>query len=336
MSEHFDELLSGVVESASSAAREPGAAAARKRGRQRRTRQRLASSALTVAVLGGAGGVAAVSLNHSGPGKVPVANSSVSASASVITASPSPSQSASESASPTAPTQNPTTTTPSDTNSGTPTSSIPSAVKTFWSAVPAGWLSPSLVPLDGTLHWAGGGVSTALSGVALMGQTPILYPCADAANGYPIFSKDVAGFSMNSFTATADVTGAGFDGTSGARQEYVRYSSVAAAQAAYAALVRDVGACSVLKDMTDVKNVPSTEVATKTATVSDGVAYTDIRRTDQGRPAQVNGNYTASDYHGYVVRSGNLLDIVFLDGGSPVDDSSHDSAALTTMIRALG
>ena len=337
MSEHFDDLLSGVVDAASSAAREPGAAAARKRGRQRRVRQRVASSALTVAVLGGAGGVAAVSLNHNGPGNVPIANSSMSRSPSVITASPSPSQAASDSASPTAPTQNPTTGTPSETTSGTPTSSNLGVARTFWSSVPAGWLSPSLVPLNGTLRWAGGAASTALSGVGLIGGIPILYPCVDADNGYPTFSKDVVGFSRNDFRATADVSSALFDGTPGAVQEYVRYGSVAAAQAGYDAVVKDVGACTTLKDMTDVNNVPSTRVTTKTATVTDGVAYTMILRNDQGRPAQENGNYSGdSDYHAYLVRSGNLLDIVFLNGGSPVDDSSHDSADLTTIIDALG
>jgi hypothetical protein len=62
-----------------------------------------------------------------------------------------------------------------------------------------------------------------------------------------------------------------------------------------------------------------------------------ILRNDQGRPAQENGNYSgASDYHTYLVRSGNLLDIVYLVGGSRVDDSSHDRADLTTMIDALG
>ncbi|MBR7839701.1 hypothetical protein KDL01_41005, partial [Actinospica durhamensis] len=203
--------------------------------------------------------------------------------------------------------------------------------------LPTGWLSPSQVPLDGTLRWTGGGSSTVLSGVALMSQSPILYPCTDAANGYPAFAKDVVGFAMNNFTATNDVSAADFDGTPGASQKYVRYSSTSAAQAAYAALEKDVAACSTLKDMTDVNNVPSTQVTTTTATIANGVAYTVILRTDQGKPAQENGNYSgASDYHAYVVRSGNLIDIVYLAGGAVVDDSSHDSASLETMIMALG
>ncbi|MBR7835318.1 hypothetical protein KDL01_18740, partial [Actinospica durhamensis] len=178
MSENFDELLSGVVDSAGGAARKPGAEAARKRGRQRRSRQRLAASALTVAVLGGAGTVAAFSLQYNGSsGKVPAADSSRSAVATVTSASPSPSPSFSASTAPTAPTTSPTTgVATASTTTSAPTTSSPSTSQTLWSALPTGWLSPSQVPLDGTLRWTGGGSSTVLSGVALMSQSPILYP----------------------------------------------------------------------------------------------------------------------------------------------------------------
>jgi hypothetical protein len=69
MSERFGDLLSGVVDSAATAARKPGAAAARERGRQRRNR-RLGAVALSLALLGGAGSMAGVSLSGA-----PAANS---------------------------------------------------------------------------------------------------------------------------------------------------------------------------------------------------------------------------------------------------------------------
>ena len=262
----------------------------------------------------------------------PAALTAIAPTSSASTAS-APTASASTSS---APASSAPTTAAAPTDAPTSPSASPSATPT-WSALPARWLTPSQLPLDGSLRWTGGAASTALSGVDLMSQTPILYPCADAADGYPTFSKDVVGFAMNGFTANGDVSAAHFDGTPHAVQEYVRYRSTSAARAAYAALEQDVAQCSTLKDMTDVHKVPSTQVTTTTATLTDAVAYTVILRTDQGKPAQVDGNYSgASDYHVYIVRSGNLVEVVYLAGGAAVDESGHDAASLGMLVDALG
>lgn len=120
-----------------------------------------------------------------------------------------------------------------------------------------------------------------------------------------------------------------------ATQEINTYSSVAAAQAAYQAIEKDAANCSKA-DFENVDGVASTEVATTTASITDGFAYTDVLRTDQGRPAQVNGNYSAaSDYHVYVVLSGNRVEVVYLAGGPAVDDARRDAAALGVLAAAL-
>lgn len=339
MSENFDELLSGVVDSAGGAARKPGAEAARKRGRQRRSRQRLAASALTVVVLGGAGSVAAFSLQHNGSvGKVPAANSSGSALATVTATGPSPSPSDSASTAPTAPTASPTadvaTASTTTTTTSTPTASSPSTSQTLWSAVPGSWLSPSQVPLNSTLHWTGGAASSAQSGVALLPATPNLYPCVNT--DFYNASSDVKGFATNTFTATSDVSSAAFNGTPGAVQSYVVYDTAAQAKAAYQVVEHDVASCaSTLQDA--VTKLPGTQSATTTASVDGGFAYRMVLRDDNGTPAQAEGNYGEySDYHAYIVLRGNLIDIVYLQGGPVVDDSSHDGAGLATMIGALG
>lgn len=202
-----------------------------------------------------------------------------------------------------------------------------------WSAVPQTWLSPSQVPLDATLHWTGGAASTAQSGVDLLGQTPMLYPCMN--HGFAAFTSSSTGFAVNSFTATPETSSTGFNSTPRATQEYNVYRSAAAANTAYQAIEQDVRNCST-SALEDYKGVPSTQTAAVTARAADGFAFTTILRTDQGKPALTEGNYgSASDYHTYVVLSGNLIEVVHLQGGPVVDPSGSDSAALATLADAL-
>jgi hypothetical protein len=87
MPDPFEDLLSGLVDSAANAAREPGAEAAKKRGRQRRNRRRVAASTLSVALLGVLGGVAA--LNVPGSNGSPAAPDTGTHSAVPVTSAPS-------------------------------------------------------------------------------------------------------------------------------------------------------------------------------------------------------------------------------------------------------
>lgn len=208
---------------------------------------------------------------------------------------------------------------------------VPAVLRTLPAASP-GWLAPSQVPLDASLHWTGGAASTAQNGVGLLRVTPILYPAAD--DGYATFVKDVVGFATNSFTATVGATGDVFNGAPAAVQEYVTYTDTAAAKAAYQAIEKDA-ASRATDDLEDVHGVPSKELVTPTASITDGFAYTDVFRTDGGEPAQVEGNYSMdSDYHTYVVLSGNVLEVLYLAGGPAVDGSAQDGAALTALSAA--
>jgi hypothetical protein len=326
MSDRFDDLLSAVADSAGSAANKPGATAARKRGGQRRTRQRMAGSALAVILLGGVGSIAAVSLNHGG-------QTPASGATGTATSSPSAIPTTSTPMSPPQSTPVPPLTPPPPPNS---TTGAPNSSNTGpWAALPHGWLPPAQVPLDNTLRWTGGSAATAQSGTSLLTELPFLYPCEN--NGYNSIPGAAHGFAMNSFSATADTSAGPFDGGPTADQSYVLFASASAAQYAYQTIRLDVGLCTGSGAITSANtNRPMTSVATTTATTATGFAYTFILRDDQGTPAQENGNYGASDYHTYVIRSGNLLEIVSLSGGPAVDNASADSSALSHLAADLG
>lgn len=175
MSERFDDLLSGAADFAAGAAREPGASAARERGRKRRNHQRLAASALSLALLGGVGGIAAVSVGHGGG--TPVANSTASTSPTVsvwpsVSASPSTKPTSSATPSMTGTRTTPTgsasapaaTTTKSGSSAGT--SQSPPTVTDPATYVAGAWLAASRMPLaqPGVTTWTtdSNGVGTKL------------------------------------------------------------------------------------------------------------------------------------------------------------------------------
>lgn len=323
MSDRFDDLLSAVADSAGSAANKPGAAAARQRGGQRRTRQRMAGSALAVVLLGGVGSIAAVSLNHS-------SQTPASGATGIATSAPS---AAPTTSGPVRPSQT-TPTPPPGSTTGAPTSSDTGANKA-WPGIPHGWLPPSQVPLNNTLRWTGGSASTVQNGTVILTELPFLYPCENS--GYNRIVGTAHGFAMNSFTATADTSPGPFDGGPAASQSYVLFASASAAQDAYQSIQHDVAVCTGSGAIVSANtNRPMTSVATTTATTATSFAYTYILRDDQGTPAQENGNYYASDYHAYVLRNGNLLEIVSLVGGPAVDNASADSSTLSQLAADLG
>jgi hypothetical protein len=136
MSDRFDDLLFGAVDSAAQAAHAPGAAAARKRGKRRRNHQRLAASALSLALLGGVSGIASASLD--GSNRVPTANATAAAPIS-STASPSTGASLSPAGTSSSGTI-PASTPPSS------QASVPSPAK----YVPGAWISSAQMPFART------------------------------------------------------------------------------------------------------------------------------------------------------------------------------------------
>ena len=199
-------------------------------------------------------------------------------------------------------------------------------------AAPQSWLAPAQVPFDSTVHWTGGTDSTAQSGATLVSDEPILYPCAD--HGYQTVAQDVTGFKTNVFAGSGTF---GFNSPTKATQSYIAYSSATAAQSAFQAIKQDLTGCAAQSTGTSVNtNLPMNGTVVTTSSTADSLAYTYILRDSQGQPAQTEGNYSDdSDYHTYVAVDGTTVEILWLCGGSVVDDTSNDASVLQTLATTL-
>lgn len=221
------------------------------------------------------------------------------------------------------------------TDSGS-TSTTPTAAQTAPSlpkAPPQSWLAPAQVPFDSTERWTGGTASSAQSGTTVLNSTSIVYPCMD--HGYQAVAHDASGFKTNVFTGSG---APGFDTSATATQSYLTYASATAAQSAFQAMKQDLTGCTAhgVGDISANTHRPMTTTETVTARTTDSVAYTYILRDDQGRRAQVNGNYSgAADYHAYVAINGATIEILWLAGGSDIDGTSNDAAILRTVAGTL-
>ena len=331
MSEDFDELLSGAVDSAANAARKPGAAVARKRGGQRRTRQRLAASTLAIALLGGVGSVAAVSLGHTA--RTPVVSATGTASlppspTGSASTSPSPSLSSTPSTS-SSPTGSPSSTNTSSGTTGTtgPTGST-SATET--------WLTASQVPFDSAMNWIAGSPSSC-AGTELVFMPYYAGGCSehtDAGAPHPATKMDTLILS-----STGAPTGDGAWIAPAAAQTFYTYPSAADAQAAYdyyTQSVRDEDA--QFKGGTAINTgLPLVSTTTVTAQTADAMAIDHTLRDSHGTPAQVDGNPGGySDVHFFFAVKDDVLEVLQISGGPSVSVTSQDSSTLATVVSALG
>lgn len=201
------------------------------------------------------------------------------------------------------------------------------------SAPSHGWLTPAQLPFDSTLHWTGGTGSDIQTGTAALASQSIIYPCVD--NGYSAVTSHIAGFKMDQFFSG---DGTGFDKTSMATQSYLTFTSAAAAQNAYQAIKQDLAICTArgIGSVSANTNRPMTTPETGTASTADSLAYTYFLRDDQGTPAQVEGNYGEdSDYHAYIAINGATIEILWLRGGTAIDNGSNDAAVLHTLATTL-
>jgi hypothetical protein len=331
MSEDFDELLSGAVDSAANAAHKPGAAAARKRGGQRRTRQRLAASTLAIALLGGVGSVAAVSLGHTA--RTPVVSATGTASlppspTGSASTSPSPSLSSTPSTS-SSPTGSPSSTSTSSGTTGTtgPTGST-SATET--------WLTASQVPFDSAMNWIAGSPSSC-AGTELVFMPYYAGGCSehtDAGAPHPATKMDTLIYS-----STGAPTGDGAWIAPAAAQTFYTYPSAADAQSAYeyyTQSIRDEDA--QFKGGTAINTgLPLVSTTTVTAQTADAMAIDHTLRDSHGTPAQVDGNPGGySDVHFFLAVKGDMLEVLQISGGPSVSVTSQDSSTLATVVNALG
>jgi hypothetical protein len=344
MSEDFDDLLSGAVESAAGAARKPGAAVARKRGGQRRTRQRLAASTLAVALLGGVGSVAAVSLGHSG--RTPTVTVTGTPSPS-----PSPTGSASTSPSPSlspSPSMSPTRTqTQSSTpawSQGTDTNTWPGTASSTGSVTSASenWLTASQLPFGSAMNWDAGSPNFC-SGSSLIFAATYFGGCSehtDPGAPHPATKMDTLIFSPSgAATPTSTSTGGTIWLAPVAVQTYYAYANAADAQSAYQYItqaIRDEDA-QYKGSIAVNTGLPLVSTTTVTSQTADSIAMDDTLRDTHGNPADTDGNYGGySDFHFFFAVKGDLIDVLQFSGGPSISDNSQDGSTLAAVVTALG
>ena len=332
MSEDFDDLLSGAVGSATSAARKPGAAVARKRGRQRRTRQRLAASTLTVALLGGVGSAAAVTLGHTARTPTVTATGTASASPSPTgsaSGSPSPSQSSTPTRSPS---QN-----QSSGAAGSLGTSASSGTTGSTGSTPATetWLTASQLPFDSTMNWVADSPSYCTG--SLIFSPYYAGGCSehtDPGAPHPATKMDTL-----IFGSRGAPTGDGAWLAPVAVQTFYTYANAADAQSAYQYYTQEIrDEDAQFKGGVAINTgLPLVSTTTVTAQTTDAMAIDHTLRDSHGTPAEVDGNPGGySDVHFFFAVKDDLIDVLQISGGPGISITSQDSSTLANVVAALG
>jgi hypothetical protein len=339
MSEDFDELLSGAVDSAANAAHKPGASVARERGRQRRTRRRLAASTLAIVLLGGAGSVAAVSLGHNS--RTPTVSVT-----GTPTPSPSPTGSASTSPSPSlspSPSGSPSLTQSSNLGGSASTGTSTSSGTTASTSPPPAtetWLSPSQVPLDSAMNWTTGTTVDCTGSLVF----EAFYPggCSehttDPGSPHPATEMDTRFFSSSGVpTTVATAGGEWIPSAAGAVQTFYTYPNAADAQSAYQYFTQQIRGEDSQVGGNANTGFPLVSTTTVTAQTDDGLAIDHTFRDSHGTPVEVDGNASGySDFHFFFVVKDDLLDVIQINGGPGISNTSQDGSSLATIESTLG
>jgi len=274
MSERFEDFVSGLSQAASATAA-PGADAARRRARQRRTRQRLTASALSLVILGGAGGIAAAGLGHTGGSSVPPAHSSSAPVPTVsVSGSPAPLPSASES------------------TGATPNPGLSPAVGTYH---PGDWYDATDAPLSSsTIAWVpvsdllgsriGGNVfqiarsDSGLTELSFFGDGCSVGSLTSGASAaqYEYYT----GYDDNSFLNNADVAIA-----ASVTHKVYFYADAGSAAAAWNGIASGFAACAKAETGTNpTTGNDITGHATKTTSASDVQCWSNVT-TPTSKPA---------------------------------------------------
>ncbi|MBR7831718.1 DUF4232 domain-containing protein [Actinospica durhamensis] len=338
MSERFDDLMAGLVDSAG-AHSAPGPALARKRGRQRRTRQRLAASTLSLALLGTAGGVAATSLGQGHGTPLPTGHTGAAVPTGSASASASTPASPSPDSAPSTPAGASTSANPATSN---PTSSL---VPGTYS--PGNWYQPTDLPLaSSTLVWVP--VSDML-GTRIGGNVGEVESSGDGAStnlayfgdGCQISSlnaapateyEDYTGADNNTFLSTADNAIA-------ADVEHLVYfySDSSAASSAWNAIGSGFHHCVATDSGTNpTTGGETTGTTTQTSSAAESQCWSNVT-TPTGHPA---GDGTSD--HACFVQQGNVIEAVDLTVNfdksaylSTVDYGTLDPTMVQQLTRSL-
>jgi hypothetical protein len=193
------------------------------------------------------------------------------------------------------------------------------------------------MPLDGAMHWSGSSPTSCTAGSFAI---TALYPGGCQEHTVPNDPYPAEQMDTGAFAATGVPTGNGAWGGTTADQEFYSYASSADAQAAYQNITHQIlTEDSQFAGDTDTynKNLAVTSTTVTTAQTGDGIAIDNKLRDSDGKPSELNGNPgNASDRHYYFAVKGDIVEMVVLEGGPAVSDTSGDSAALQTVVSALG
>jgi hypothetical protein len=317
VSKDFDTTLSDALDLAAGASQTTGASAARIRGRQRTVRRRIIVTTASVALVAVGATVAfkAISSSDGGSPRMTAASPSATADASV-TALPRP------------------VTTPSESPSSSPTGS-PSAPATGSTAASEHWLTPAQIPFDNAMNWTAGSPNSCNGSMVFL---PI-YPGGCSEHNAPRDAHAALKMDTVIFNSTGVPTGNGAWAPPAADQAFYTYASAAAAQSSFQYITDSfLKVDSQLAVATDaITKRPLISTTTVTAHMSGSMAIDHKLRDDNGTPGMLNGNGSgSSDIHFFFAVKGDIVEVLEIQGGPSISDSSNDAAILQTVINALG
>jgi hypothetical protein len=306
MSENFDNLLSGIAQSAAASARAAGPAAARGRGRQRAVRRRATASVLSVALLAAAGVAGVYTATHAGT-PAPVTHSGTptptpTVSSSAVPAPPNPTGAHEAPASPTA-------------------AAVTGDLHTI---VPRAWTPAEQFPFFSSEQWQ---ASSAQPGT-FTADRQWFYSCRThstlthlGALGYQekMYTSHESGDHEAGAAAEAD-------------QVLFFFPSTAAAQQALSTVEDDYAHCHELTTGVSGDSIKGT--VQQTEQLDGGYAwlhsYTTANGDAPGDPADI-----AALNHEYFVQRGDVVELVWIGGDHAIDTSAGDLGFLNSLEAGL-
>ena len=324
MSKDFDTTLSDTIDLAAGAAQTAGASAARIRGRQRTMRKRIAVSTMSLVVVA-VGTTVAFKATSSTGGSAPLipANSPSPTASPSSTAGPSPTGSPNSS-----PTGSPVTSptgSPSASASGSTTATSGSQT----------WLTPAQVPFDSIMNWTAGSPNHCIGSMVFIS----IYPGGCNEHNDPGGAHVARDMDTVIFKSTGAPTGNGAWAPPAADQTFYTYANTADAQSALQSITHDILNEDAQFDRAIDPNTnrPIVSTTTVTAQTAGSMAIDHKLRDDRGTPGQVTGNASeSSDVHYFFAVKGDVLEVLEIQGGPSISDTTNDTAILQTVVNALG
>ena len=297
MPESFDTLLSEIAETAGSAVHPTGSVAARRRGHQRAVRRRVAASVLSVALLGGAGGLSFALATHNSATPAPITHSN--------TPTPTPSTPASPSASASSSSPSP---------SASASSTTPSVTGDLHTVVPAAWTPVNQFPFS-SLNWKANMSQASIE----TGERQWFYTCWGATT---LAHLGASGYQHITYNATRP------GGTSDAAEQVMFFfPSTSAAEQALATIQNDYAHCP--EQTTGLNGVAMIPTLQQTEQLDGSYAWLHYFRTGGGAPGDTAD--IAPDNHEYFAQRGDVVEMVWIGNDSAIDNSSGDLSFLNSL-----